>query len=441
MKKLLPIFLLIFIFTAVLCLVGCKRSEEDISYILVSQAPNKTTYYAGEKLDMSGCKIVVRTKSGKDYTVDVTNDMVKGFVNTLGNHTLTITYEIGSSSFSTTQPYVVQRALAVSAVVVTNPQKTIYVDGDTVDLKGLVANVTFSDGTTHERTSGAFSATRTKVSKGDTSITVKIDNYTFDIPISVVDKEISGIKVTALPKTTYTEGDIFDSTGLKVNLVYNNGEVSTEITPYYDATPLKESDKTVTLTAYYQDKTFTTQVNVTVQKRVLESITLNIDQKTSFVKTEEIDLSNITASVLCSNGDVLSATAFDLDFYANGNLLTKETRLDVGEYTLDVYYKYSSGSTVKATLKISVTAEPVIIALEVFTPVEITEYYPEEEVRFRGLRLFAVYNNGESEEIVNGSVFAEGVTYTPEFTDEDTQQVTIYYKGLEYSYPITIIND
>ena len=85
---------------------------------------------------------------------------------------------------------------------------------------------------------------------------------TFTIP----DKALTAIEVTTQPsKTSYVDGDKFDSTGIVVKATYDDGSTDDNFTAY-TITPetLAKGDNTVTLTAT-ADKTITTTVQITVE--------------------------------------------------------------------------------------------------------------------------------------------------------------------------------
>lgn len=443
MKKILLLFIALSLIITVGLSVGCdKKDASDIYAVSISVSPNKLTYYAGESLDMTGCKLLVRTHSGNDYTVDVTNDMVSGFDNTYGDHTMTISYEVKGATFNTRLKYNVTKPLATKAEIVSAPDKIAYVDGDAVDLTGFVAKVTFSDGSEGERTENAFSVTPSVVSMNTTEIIAKINNISLTIPITVEAKKVNAIKVTTLPKTTYVEGDSFDPTGMKVKYVYNNGEVSGDANYYLSSyEPLLYGDEYVEVIAYNAGEQLTTKVAVTVQARILSVISVDLTEvKRIFLKDMPVDLTGLRATVVCADGTTIVAEKDDLVLYVGGVAIDNKN-FTVGNHNIDVYYKYATDSDVHDTFTVTVTAERVLTQFKVISEAEITEYHVGDEVSFRGLWIFGVYNDDSEEQVIDGSDFAEGVTYTPEVIEETTTEIVISYKDLTYSIPITILEE
>uniref|UniRef100_UPI003FEFA75C bacterial Ig-like domain-containing protein n=1 Tax=[Lactobacillus] rogosae TaxID=706562 RepID=UPI003FEFA75C len=98
---------------------------------------------------------------------------------------------------------------------------------------------------------------------GNSEATVKIGDITEKFAFTVVAKTLTEIKVVNAPsKGTYLEGQKFDSTGLSVQAVYNNGttEDITEAIKHSDIDTAKAGTKTVTVTYKGKTATFTVEV-------------------------------------------------------------------------------------------------------------------------------------------------------------------------------------
>lgn len=65
-----------------------------VAGISLKSAPNCTTYFIGQQLDLSGAKIITSYASSKTEELDVTSSMVSGYdKNKIGEQTITVTYE------------------------------------------------------------------------------------------------------------------------------------------------------------------------------------------------------------------------------------------------------------------------------------------------------------------------------------------------------------
>lgn len=121
--------------------------------IYVATAPNKTSYKAGETLTTAG--IVVKVKfsdnTEKDITSECTFSPAAGTVIYENTSKIDITWiwdELGSPiSYSAVQNITVKRVLT-SIAIATQPAKTTYEKGDSLDLTGMTVKATYNSGAT-----------------------------------------------------------------------------------------------------------------------------------------------------------------------------------------------------------------------------------------------------------------------------------------------------
>lgn len=105
-----------------------------------------------------------------------------------------------------------------------NPTKTNYVVGQTFDPTGMKVVAHYSDNTKKVITDYTIDKTG-PLSLKDTNITISYQGFKATVKITVVDVATVGIEVTTNPtKLNYKVGEKFDSTGMVVSLVKNNGE-------------------------------------------------------------------------------------------------------------------------------------------------------------------------------------------------------------------------
>lgn len=115
----------------------------------------------------------------------------------------------------------------ISISVTTAPTKTSYVAGQNFDSTGMVITATYYDGST--KTVEGWSVTDgNDLTTGRTSVTISYtegdDTVTCTQNITVVAKALTGISVKTAPtKTSYTAGQVFDSTGMVITATYNDG--------------------------------------------------------------------------------------------------------------------------------------------------------------------------------------------------------------------------
>ena len=106
-------------------------------------APAKTEYFAGEELDLSGLVVTANYNFGGDkFVTDYTTDPANGTVLSLTDNKVTVSYQGFSASFD-----IIVKAPAVTGIAITSePGKTEYFVGQTLDLSGLVVTASYDFG-------------------------------------------------------------------------------------------------------------------------------------------------------------------------------------------------------------------------------------------------------------------------------------------------------
>lgn len=247
----------------------------DATRIVVRTAP-KTDYSEGDKFDPTGLVLDVLYEDGNSgdayyypesaYMFDFSPAKTRQL--TVNDNKITITFQGASVDLPIT---VAERAVE-SFVIKTAPDKTSYTEGEKFDPTGLVLTVTFDNGVTmdvgYSENSGITFAPAQALSVDDSSVTISYRGKTAEQPITVAEKQPESIEVKASPRTSYTEGDKFDPTGLVLTASYNNGttvdiEYSEDSGITFTPRTLSLSDKEVTIT--YGGKSV--KLSVTVSKK------------------------------------------------------------------------------------------------------------------------------------------------------------------------------
>ena len=152
--------------------------NRTLASIRVQSYPNKTEYQYGEAFNQSG--MVVRATYTDNSTANVTGFTVSGYNATLpGNQTLTVSYTEGgvtkTANFTVT---VLANPVLTGITIVSEPFKTTYELGETLDMTGFALNGIYSDGSakriTNYQVSGFDSSTA-----GQKVVSVSVqDGYT-----------------------------------------------------------------------------------------------------------------------------------------------------------------------------------------------------------------------------------------------------------------------
>ena len=124
--------------------------------IEITSPPTKTTYNAGENIDLTGIVVTATFSDGstKDITSECTFSPASGTVVYENNDKVTANWTWEDTiTYSAAQSITVKRVLTGLSIT-TQPAKTSYYKGDTLDLTSMVVTATFSSGASEDVTSG-----------------------------------------------------------------------------------------------------------------------------------------------------------------------------------------------------------------------------------------------------------------------------------------------
>ena len=200
---------------------------------------------------------------------------------TLDNTKLIVTYRGLTAHIDIT----VLPARAVQSIQITKaPEITQYISNQPVDVTGMEVTVTYEDGTQElipldklqitPAPGSAVKVTDTRI-KIVYAVSEKLVYNTY-LPIEVSPKKVISLSILTPPtKLEYTEGEKFDTTGMEILAIYNDG-TSAQITTYTcsPSEPLtlsaNASEETISITISYVD--CTAIQNITVKQREISSI-------------------------------------------------------------------------------------------------------------------------------------------------------------------------
>lgn len=194
------------------------------SFILTS-LPRKQTYLEGkELLNLSGAKGRIQYESGLSDTIDITENMVSGFDNSIvGTQSLTVSFGGKKATFSI--EITPKKLTAIS--LNTPPKQTAYTEGTPqLDLSGATLLLSYNNNTTE-----IINITPNMISDfdcstlGNQAITVSYGELSTSFNITIIQKLVDSISILSYPsKLTYIcRADEIDVTGGMLYVVYNNG--------------------------------------------------------------------------------------------------------------------------------------------------------------------------------------------------------------------------
>ena len=310
----------------------------EVDSLTITTAATKTSYLEGETLDTTG--LVVTATAGL-LSGNVTSEcaITPQVLDTPGTQTITISYGGQTVTYDVT-------VAAITLAITTQPTKTNYIQGETLDLTGIVVTASATGYTENVTASCSFSPANgsTLSTAGTITITATYGSKTATTSVTV--NAISVIAITTQPtKTAYIQGDSLDLTGLVVTATA--GQLTKDVTADCTFSPANGSTLSttgsITITASFGGLTDTTSVSV----YAISAIAITTPPtKTSYKPDETLDLTGIvvTATAGTLTSDVTSSCTFNP---ADGTTLTTE-----GTFNITATYQ-SLNATTTYTVKAS----------------------------------------------------------------------------------------
>ena len=238
-----------------------------------------------------------------------------------------------------------------SISVKTNPTKTTYYVGETLDTAGLVITAKYSDGSSKDISSG-FTCNPTKLdTAGFRTITVTYGGKSATFGVTVNNDVIKSISVKTKPsKLTYNVNDTLNTAGLTLTATYNSGKTET-VSSGFTCNPTKlttAGQQTITVTYQGKTTTFVVTVNAPTQGKVksvsIDNVTMNYKASTTLKPKVDAD-EGITYTIKYESSNP-KVTSVD----ENGNVKA----LKKGNATITVTVTDQYGDVVKDTCTVTV---------------------------------------------------------------------------------------
>ncbi len=201
--------------------IGIKAS----SLTLVTP-PAKTNYVVGQLISLEGISVDVVYNNGSTATVGANSLLHEPLLAFMGQSSVTVRLDNATAVFNVT---VAQKAVA-SLSAISPPTKSTYFAGELFEEAGLILGVVFNDGSSQQLTEG-FEVVDRNILNDTTAITVRFQNFTLNVPITVNKATATGYSIVKSPKNKYTVGETVNFNGLEISVSFNNGN---SITIAYD---------------------------------------------------------------------------------------------------------------------------------------------------------------------------------------------------------------
>lgn len=241
------------------------------------------------------------------------------------------------------------------------------------------------------------------------------------ILVTVSEARVSSLTVASLPyKTVYNAGEVLDTSGLQLQLVYSNGS-SELVSSGYQAYPtLLERAGTQTIELSYAGQTCSFQVSVQEVREQIDGIgVLTLPNRTAYTVGEILDPAGLSVRAYIGSGyrDI-----------SEGLICSPMLLMQEGTQTITVSYE---GKTCSFT--VTVESEEVPSYLSLYRLPTRLSYTVGDTLDTGGLVLYLISTKNNAMEVTEGY----GVSPT-KLDREGQQEITVTYGGLSCSFKVNV---
>ena len=405
---------------------GTIPYPKTVTEISIESAPENFEYLEGVgELNLDGATIRVNYDYYDDAVIDITDEMVSGFDNTVvGKQAITVTYKGKTTTFDI-------RIVAKSITgieIASAPNKLNYFKGkEALSVEGGRIRINYNNGTFEEKDMSLemVSGFDNSVS-GTQTLQVAYKDYTATFEVEVVEVVVTTISVSQQPtKLKFIEGkEQLDITGGKLYVTYNDNsfktiDITLDMISGFDNTVV--GDQTLTVT--YGGKSATYIVEIIAKSPV----NIEIDKlPTKLEYLEFKDTLDVTGGKIKLNYNNDTYDIIDI----TPDMISGFDNTTLGKQVLTVTYNgYITAFDIEIVSKLLVSIE--IESL----PEKLTYLEAKDNLDVANGKLKLNYNNDTNEVI----------DITPDMilgfdnTKVGEQNLTVTYKGKTATYKVEII--
>ena len=447
---------------------------DPIQSLSVATPMTQGEYDHGDTLNFAGLTLSAVTKSGSTTTISSTTPGLTISETTANINSPNFTKTSGSSDVEvrgtqvikftydgkTAQQTIIVNDKIASINVVTQPNKTVFKYGETLDITGATVKVTLESGDTTNinlpdgsATVSAFDNTQTGSKQ---NLTVTINDKTAPETIDV--EAYNYVKETTLTEPTkvdYKYNEELDVTGGRIKVNWANGTVSnvnltTSMVTGYNKTQLGVQTLTISYTFTYtlsdgaqiQDPiTMTYEVEVT---NPAKTITITPPTKTEYEHGDSLDFTGGEIEVAYEDGTTQTKQiTADMVKESSGSLVNMApTASDYvnNEVSKTLVIKYKEDS-VTGTVNYPIKIKNVVNKIEMSTnPTNTTYNIGDTSYKLAGGAIKVTRKAGNTEIVAlkdNGVTLTNLSTLT---TSQGTKEVTVTYEEKTTTFNITVQN-
>lgn len=313
-----------------------------------------------------------------------------------------------------------------SIYVSSNPTKTTYLEGESLNTSGLVITANFSDGSNENVTSSCSFSGYTST-PGTKTVTVNYSGKSTAFTVLVKSKSPTALSIASNPtKTNYYIGDEINLSGLVVKATYDNGTTAnvTDYDIYTEGITSSSGEKTVSVTYVYNDVVKTA------------SFTVNVSSPAISLSYQDISLENganttLTATTQPASQTVTWTSSDESVATVSGGVVTGT---GVGTAEITSSFTYNS-ITYSATANVTVVG-PTVSSVSIKTLPSKTTYYAGENLDTTGLTLEVTYSNGTTDTVSSGFTCDKNT-----FDIEGQETVTVNYLGKTATFNVEVLKN
>ena len=246
--------------------------EKTLEKIEITTNPNKMEYLVGEVFDKTGMVVTAIYSDASQETITEYEYAPTGELTTNDN-LITISYQgkMAILSITVREETPPAKKTLQKIEITSQPNKLTYNEGEKFDPTGMIVKGIYSDNSDIILSNYDYSP-KGNLTKNDTAVIITYQGKTATVNITVQEvkqeeRKLERIEITSQPnKTTYTEGEKFDSTGMIITAIYSDG--TREIITNYSCFPvteLKKNNNEITVSYTYNGKTVTAKYPIEVK--------------------------------------------------------------------------------------------------------------------------------------------------------------------------------
>ncbi len=357
----------------------------ELTGIIVTKKPAKLQYDEGDTFDPTGIEV-----SGKYNGLD--NYPITGF--TVENKILEANAD-GECTVSVSINNILKDTITVKVtpivelIIATAPTKVSYHEGEAYDLTGIKVNAKLKSGKIIENFKNYKLSDATKYANPEALPVIEyrdvkktVDSIKF-VPIVAIGVDPNNSK----HRTKYTEGEVFDPTGIVI-LAYFEDNTFKTIEPgacTFPTNPLKLEDTTATITY----KNFAYDIEIKVSEKVVPvEMLVSKTPKVEYITGQKLDLEGLELTVIFSDASrkILTADQFTSRPEAGTELYAGVDSMVTFTYTDE------EGQTVSIDLPLTVN-DKTVVSLYVSQKPDKMTYKEGEKFDPAGMLVKAYYND------------------------------------------------